>query len=130
MGRALRAGTRPAEPAAGSVNETWMETLTEAVARLRLAGFREDFRATPRGLRAAATGATYEPESLEIEEVVRFEGETDPADQAILFALRSGTDGVKGTYASAYGPTTGPLDAEVLHRLGRAPSPDRQPSRR
>jgi hypothetical protein len=105
-----------------------METLSEAVARLRVAGFREDFRATPRGLRAAATGATYEPESLAIDEVVRFEGDTDPADESILFALRSRADGVMGTYASAYGLSAGPLDAEALHRLGRA-SASRDPSR-
>ena len=94
-----------------------METLAEAIARLTAAGFGDDFRATPRGLLAAAAGETFEPESLEIEEVVRFEGATDPADESILFALR-GRSGVRGTYAAAYGPAMDPLDAEMIRRLG------------
>lgn len=102
-----------------------METLAEAVDRLTSAGFREDFRATPSGLMAVATGDTYEPESLEIEEVVRFEGPTDPADESILFALRCGADGAKGTYVTAYGPCVDPLDAEMVRRLGRADSSPR-----
>ena len=97
-----------------------METLSEAIDRLRSAGFREDFHATPLGLRAATTGVTYEPESLAIHEVVRFEGLTDPADEAILFALCCAADDVKGTYVTAYGPAIDPHDAVIIHRLGRA----------
>lgn len=95
-----------------------METLAEAIARLVARGFRHDFRATPSGLLAVDTGDTYAPETLEVEELVRFEGSSDPGDESILFALRCGTDGLKGTYAAAYGPSMDPDDAEMIRRLG------------
>jgi hypothetical protein len=107
-----------------------METLSEAIRRLDSAGFREDFRATARGLQASTTGVTYQPESLEIEEVLRFEGPTDPGDESILFALRSRSDGVLGTFAAAYGPGMDAFDAEMVRRLGGAGSPTRREAAR
>jgi len=95
-----------------------METLSEAIGRLEAAGYREGFRATREGLRALATGRCYAPESLVVDEVARFEGPTDPGDESVLFALRA-ADGVRGTWAIAYGPSRDPLDAELAHRLKR-----------
>jgi len=94
-----------------------METLAHALDRLTSAGFSEHFRATDRGLEATGSGRTYDPEALEIADVVRFEGPTDPADESILFALRCGADGVKGTYVVPYGPGMDALDAEMVIRL-------------
>jgi hypothetical protein len=96
-----------------------METLSEAIGRLEAAGYREAFRATREGLRALASGQSYAPESLAVDERLRFEGPTDPADESILFALRT-SDGVRGTWAIAYGPGADPLDAEIARRLRRA----------
>jgi hypothetical protein len=94
-----------------------METLSEAVKRLADAGYREDFRAEPGGLRATGSGCLHEPESLAIEEVVRFEGASDPQDAAVLFALRCELHGARGTFVAAYGPAMDPLDAEIARRL-------------
>jgi hypothetical protein len=96
-----------------------METLSEAIGRLEAAGYREGFRATREGLRALAAGRSYAPESLAVDEVLRFEGPTDPGDESVLFALR-GPDGVRGTWAIAYGPGTDPVDAEIARRLKRS----------
>ncbi len=93
------------------------ETLSQAVDRLTADGYTDDFRAEPGGLSAIFADVIYRPETLAIEEVVRFEGITDPADEAIVLTLRSEKDGIKGTYAVAYGPGTGPLDAEMIRRL-------------
>ena len=94
-----------------------METLAQAVERLSAAGYREDFRAEADGLRAVASGCVHAPEELVIEEIARFEGASDPQDQAILFALRCDVHGVRGTYVVAYGPATAPLDARMVRRL-------------
>lgn len=94
-----------------------METLSQAVERLTAAGYREDFRAEPGGLRAVGTGCIHEPEELVVEEALRFEGASDPEDQSLLFALRCATHDVRGTYVVAYGPAIGPLDAELVRRL-------------
>jgi hypothetical protein len=95
-----------------------METLSEAIGRLEAAGYREGFRATRERLHAFASGRSYAPESLSVVEVLRFEGPTDPGDESILFALRA-SDGVRGTWAIAFGPGRDPLDAEIARRLKR-----------
>jgi hypothetical protein len=93
------------------------ETLSQAVDRLTAHGYADDFRAEPGGLRAVVADVLYRPEALAIEEIVRFEGITDPADEAIVLALRCEEDGIQGTYAVAYGPGMGALDAEMVRRL-------------
>ncbi len=94
-----------------------MESLAQVVDRLSAAGYADDFRAEPDGLRAIAAGCVHAPESLVIHEVVRFEGITDPDDEAIVFALRCAEHGTKGTYAVPYGINMEPLDAEMVRRL-------------
>ena len=84
------------------------------------AGYREDFRAESGGLRAVGRGSLHEPESLVIEEIVRFEGASDPEDQAVLFALRDALQEVRGTYVAAYGLYMDPLDGVMTRRLVRA----------
>ena len=59
----------------------------------------------------------HEPESLLVEEIERFEGASDPQDEAVLFALRCETHGTRGTYVVAYGPNVDALDAEMVRRL-------------
>ena len=63
------------------------------------------------------TGILYRPELLVVEEIARFEGISDPADEAIVLALHCREDGIKGTYTVAFGPGMGALDAEMMHRL-------------
>ena len=98
------------------------ETLSAVVNRLSAAGYVDDFRAETDGLRAVAAGCIHHPESLTIDEVVRFEGLTNPDDEAVVFALRCGTHGTKGTYVTSYGPQMSALDAEMVRQLnGAAP---------
>jgi hypothetical protein len=91
-----------------------METLSEALERLAAAGYRDDYRAEPEGLRARFTGKLHRRESLVIEQSVRFE-----------FALRSETDGTKGTYTVAYGPGMDLGDVAMVGRLKTGETPGR-----
>jgi hypothetical protein len=61
-------------------------------------------------------------EALVIEEVARFEGISDPADEAIVLALHCREDGVKGTFTVPFGPGMGALDAEMMRRLRDTPT--------
>ena len=45
---------------------------------------------------------TYSPEETTIVDFFRFEGESNPDDMAILYAIET-ADGTKGTISSAYG---------------------------
>jgi hypothetical protein len=95
-----------------------METVAEAIARLERRGYRASFRATDEGLVAVGRDRdrTLEPEAMIVDEVVRFEGESNPGDEAVVFALRS-RDGVRGTFVTTYGANTDAANAEVIHRL-------------
>ena len=96
-----------------------METLSDAVSRLQAIGYRDSFRAEASGLRALAARQVFAPEDLVVDDVVRFEGPTDPGDEAILFALRSKDGEVRGTFASGYGAGVDPATAELVVRLPR-----------
>ncbi|MEZ4906023.1 MAG: hypothetical protein R2822_31770 [Spirosomataceae bacterium] len=54
---------------------------------------------------------------FEIDEFYRFEGQTDPADEAILYAISSDKYNLKGVLVSGYGIYTEPLTNEMLEKL-------------
>ena len=94
-----------------------METLLDATTRLRGLGFDLDFAATVDGsLRCSSCDVEHGPEEMHVDEIVRYEGASDPDDQSILVALRSDC-GRSGLYSAAYGPDTPEADVEVLQRL-------------
>jgi hypothetical protein len=95
-----------------------LESFAHAIERLRGRGFERSLRARHGMLEVVETGTSLAPESLAIDEIVRFEGETDPAEELVLFALLDAAGAPLGTYAALYGPSTSAEDAEVIHRLG------------
>jgi hypothetical protein len=96
-----------------------LETLSAAIARLAERGYHHSLRARAGALRVVETGDVIEPEELEVDEIVRFEGITDPAEEVVLYALKGPDGNPLGTYTSMYGPATPPEDAAVLRRLGK-----------
>ena len=58
------------------------------------------------------------PEAVTIDAIERVEGDSNPDEQAIVFAVSDGPCGLKGVLVSTFGPEVdGPL-ADVLRRLG------------
>ena len=97
------------------------ETLTDAIERLRADGYTAELSATEEGnLLCRSCGKTYDPLSLQIDHRVRFEGDSNPDDEAILLAVRD-LDGCMGLFSAAFGPSAPPEDAAVLRRLARSP---------
>lgn len=104
------------DPARPEVSRS-METLVDATRRLRAAGYVDDFVASVEGnLICRGCDTSHDPETIEILETVRFEGESNPDDQAILLAIAS-PDGCLGQYCAAFGPGTPAPDARALRRL-------------
>jgi len=66
------------------------------------------------GAAGAQPASIHQPVS--VEEVVRFEGASDPGDQAILFALVAGCTH-RGYYSAAYGVAAAKDDIAVLLAL-------------
>jgi hypothetical protein len=94
-----------------------METMSEALQRLAGAGYGDEYRADPEGLRARSDGRVYPAKSFHVEEIVRFEGESDPSEEAAIFALTRTVDGSKGTYTVAFGTLMDPVDGVLVERL-------------
>ena len=94
-----------------------LEPMRCAIARLERAGYREAFRARSEGFLELQTGRVHRPEDLIVDEIVRFEGESDPDDEAVLYALRSRDDEVRATFVASYGPRADPISAQLLRRL-------------
>jgi hypothetical protein len=96
-----------------------METIAEAVERLTAAGYTDQFRAERGQLVALRSGRRFSPERLRADQLVRFEGESDPADEAIVYALSSEDSQVRGTLCIAFGNELPPEEADVLRKLKR-----------
>lgn len=103
-----------------------METVSQAVERLTRAGYRAQFRSTQSGL-TDSQDVVHDPEHMVVDEFVRFEGASNPDDEAVVFALRDARSDLRGTYTVAYGAEMDPLDAEMVRRL-RAWIPDFDPA--
>ena len=93
------------------------EPLSSVLERLERKGYREDLRAHADGLHAAESGRVFAPEALVIDEVARFEGDSDPGDEAVVFALSSPQEGPIGTFVVPFGPSMQPVDVDMVHRL-------------
>lgn len=93
-------------------------TVVEEIEALRARGFTADFSVTADGkLRCDACGHTHDPSDAVIESTARFEGESNPDDQAVVFGLRCGGCGVRGVLVAAYGPTATAQEAAVVTAL-------------
>ena len=79
-----------------------MTTLTSCTNHLLKEGYSENFVPKHEGIEAPSTGKVYIPGEMKIVSFYRFEGESDPADNSILYALEA-NDGTKGLLVDAYG---------------------------
>lgn len=93
-------------------------SVVEEIEALRKRGYTADFSVTSDGrLRCTSCGHTHPPGDAIIESTARFEGASNPDDQAVVFGLRCRTCGVRGVLVAAYGPTATAEEAAVITAL-------------
>ena len=80
----------------------YMKSLVTCLNRIIADGYTEDFKVTDNGLEALQTGKRYNADEVSVINFFRFEGASDPEDNAILYVLQT-HDGLKGTLIDAYG---------------------------
>ena len=80
-----------------------LKTLVSCLNSLVTSGFEGQFKAVKTGLKSLDTEKVYRPEEVKILNFYRFEGESDPSDNSILYAIET-SDGLRGTLIDAYGP--------------------------
>jgi hypothetical protein len=89
-------------------------TVTEAIEQLRKQGFTLDFNLKENHLTAG--DQAYPAGEFEIVDLYRYEGASDPGDEATVYALASAS-GLKGVLVSGYGISTDDDSAETLKQL-------------
>jgi hypothetical protein len=93
--------------------------LSKVLSMLREKGFTDDFIMEDKGIKNNSSGENYKPEDLTIVKVFRFEGESDPADMSVIYAMKS-KNGEKGIFLDAFGTYAdydGQKAAEFLRKV-------------
>ncbi len=78
------------------------DTVSEAVNDLTKRGYTHNFKPCSEGIECTELNLKLSPENFKIKETYRFEGITDPADEAIVYAIES-NNGIKGVLVNGYG---------------------------
>lgn len=95
----------------------YYQTVTEAIAGLNNRGYVLNFNLTKEYLSCADQDLHLRPAEFQIDETYRFEGETDPGDEMVVYAVSSDARGIKGVLVNAYGPYSDEVSAELVARL-------------
>jgi hypothetical protein len=90
------------------------DTVTEAVKGLRQRGYTIDFNLETD--RIVCPEGTLSPSDFAITDFYRFEGDSDPADEAIVYAIES-KDGRKGLLVTGFGISAEGLGEEMAEKL-------------
>jgi hypothetical protein len=80
-----------------------MNSLSMVRAKAVKNGYTESFKITGKGLAPQSDlERTYAPDQITVVNFYRFEGESDPADESIMYQIET-SDGLKGVLVDAYG---------------------------
>jgi hypothetical protein len=90
------------------------DTVTEAITDLKKRGFDLDFNLQENCL--ICHGDKFDVNDFEITEVYRFEGNTDPSDEAVVYGIES-SNGKKGVLVNGYGISADAMDGEMAKKL-------------
>jgi hypothetical protein len=93
------------------------DTVTEAVSDLKARGFNMDFNLVFDQLICSDDSVRLKPDEFEIVEVHRFEGESDPSDEDVVYAVESKDRKLKGVITSAFGLYADAISNEMIQKL-------------
>ena len=92
------------------------ETLSEALNDLSKRGYVHNFNIECDCLKCASLELRLNPDEFEIIEFYRFEGDSNPDDEEIVYAISS-KNGIKGTLVNAYGIYSDEISGEMVKKL-------------
>ena len=90
------------------------DTVSEAVKGLKERGYTKDFNLKENCI--VCNEQKLHPEDFEIVEVYRYEGDSDPADEAVVYAIES-NKGDRGVLVSGYGISADEMTSEMAKKL-------------
>ncbi|WP_431134746.1 phosphoribosylpyrophosphate synthetase [Psychroserpens mesophilus] len=92
-------------------------TLSVTMNRLKADGYNIDFNLSGYCIHCPSEQLKLSPSEFQIDKFFRFEGQSDPADGAILYAISSEKYNLKGVLVNGYGIYSEPLTNEMLAKL-------------
>lgn len=92
-------------------------TLSETINGLIKLGYTHDFNIKDECIICQGTHDALSPDDFQIDHVYRFEGESDPEYQSILYAISSTKYNVKGTLVNGYGISSDASTSKLIEKL-------------
>ena len=93
------------------------DSLIDALKDLKQRGFTVDFNLAFDYVKCQASGVCLNPSQFEITEHYRFEGNSNPDDSSVVYAIESKDCSMKGTLVSAYGMYSDNISDEMIQKL-------------
>lgn len=93
------------------------KTLIEITDELRKEGYTEDFNLKENCLECRAGSFELFHNDFQVDKFFRLEGESDPSDEVIIYAISALNNGAKGILVNSYGIYADPIASEILDKL-------------
>ena len=93
------------------------DTVTEALKDLKAKGYTINFNIAFDKIICQKTKICLNPHEFEITETHRFEGDTNPSDEDIVYAVESRDGMMKGVITSAYGMYADTVSTDMIKKL-------------
>ena len=84
-------------------HQTHYETVSKAIEELRKQGYTTDFNLEENAIVCSA--GKFSANDFEVVDVYRYEGDSDPGDEAAVYAIKS-ANGLKGVLVTGYGASS------------------------
>lgn len=93
------------------------DTVSGALNSLKARGYTKDFNISFDKLICDETNECLNPHKFEITEIYRFEGESNPSDEAVVYAVESKDGNMKGVLVNAYGLYADSISDDMVKKL-------------
>jgi hypothetical protein len=93
------------------------DTVVEALNGLKTRGYTVNFNIAFDKLICSEKKTCLLPAEFEIVEVHRFEGDSNPADEDVVYAVETINGDIKGVITSAFGLYADAASTEMIHKL-------------
>ncbi len=93
------------------------ETVVAALNGLKARGYNLNFNIAFDTIRCEEKNICLNPNEFEIVEVYRFEGNSNPDDEDVVYAVESKDGTIKGVITSAFGKDADAASTELLKKL-------------
>jgi len=97
------------------------ETVVAALEDLKARGYNLNFNIAFDKISCTEKDICLNPDEFEIVEVYRFEGDSNPEDEDVVYAVQSRDGSIKGVLTSAYGHYAETTSDEIIKKLSIHP---------